>query len=130
MVNDGGGSIFSLLEHGEDRFADVHERYFGTPQDVDVAALCRPGRTTVVDEAFADAVPGEGASVAARRDLPGLVVVRSPTKTWALAGLRVGRRVLIHLNNTNPVLLADSPERSIVAAAGWEVAEDGMEFTL
>jgi pyrroloquinoline quinone biosynthesis protein B len=40
------------------------------------------------------------------------------------------RRILIHLNNTNPVLLADSRERAIVAAAGWEVAEDGMEITV
>ena len=55
-----------------------------------LAELCRPGRTVVVDEAFADAVPGEPASLAARADLPGLVVVRSLTKTWALAGLRVG----------------------------------------
>lgn len=55
-----------------------------------LAALCREGRTVVVDEAFADAVPGEPASLAARGDLPGLVVVRSLTKTWALAGLRVG----------------------------------------
>jgi pyrroloquinoline quinone biosynthesis protein B len=46
----------------------------------------------------------------------------------ALAGLRIGRRILIHLNNTNPVLLADSPERAAVAAAGWEVAADGMEI--
>ena len=52
--------------------------------------LARPGRTLVVDEAFADAVAGEPASLAARRDLPGLVVVRSLTKTWGLAGLRVG----------------------------------------
>jgi histidinol-phosphate aminotransferase len=59
----------------------VHER---------LAELCRPGRVVVVDEAFADAVPGEPASLAARADLPGLVVVRSLTKTWALAGLRVG----------------------------------------
>ncbi|HVM26486.1 MAG TPA: Rv2231c family pyridoxal phosphate-dependent protein CobC [Mycobacteriales bacterium] len=55
-----------------------------------LAELCRPGRTVVVDEAFADAVPGEPHSLAARADLPGLVVVRSLTKTWALAGLRVG----------------------------------------
>ena len=52
--------------------------------------LARPGRVLVVDEAFADAVSGEPASVAARQDLPGLVVVRSLTKTWGLAGLRVG----------------------------------------
>ncbi|CAA9309368.1 MAG: L-threonine 3-O-phosphate decarboxylase [uncultured Frankineae bacterium] len=55
-----------------------------------LAELCRPGRTVVVDEAFADAVPGEPQSLADRTDLPGLVVVRSLTKTWALAGLRVG----------------------------------------
>jgi len=44
----------------------------------------------LVDEAFADTVPGEPASLAGRRDLPGLLVVRSLTKTWGLAGLRVG----------------------------------------
>jgi histidinol-phosphate aminotransferase len=52
--------------------------------------LVRPGRVLVVDEAFADAVGGEPATLAARTDLPGLVVVRSLTKTWGLAGLRVG----------------------------------------
>lgn len=56
----------------------------------DVAALARPGRVLVVDEAFADTVPGEIGSLAARRDLPGILVVRSLTKTWGLAGLRVG----------------------------------------
>ncbi|WP_240942532.1 Rv2231c family pyridoxal phosphate-dependent protein CobC [Planosporangium thailandense] len=55
-----------------------------------VAALARPGRVLVVDEAFADTVPGEPQSLAHRRDLPGLVVIRSFTKTWGLAGLRVG----------------------------------------
>ena len=55
-----------------------------------VASLARPGRILVVDEAFADTTPGEPESLAARRDLPGLVVVRSFTKTWGLAGLRVG----------------------------------------
>ncbi len=66
-----------------------------------VAALARPGRVLVVDEAFADTVHPDGAglstrsrssplSLSHRRDLAGLVVVRSLTKTWGLAGLRVG----------------------------------------
>jgi histidinol-phosphate aminotransferase len=56
----------------------------------DLARLARPGRVLVVDEAFADTVPGEPESLAGRADLPGLLVVRSLTKTWGLAGLRVG----------------------------------------
>jgi len=42
----------------------------------------------------------------------------------------VGRKVIIHMNNSNPVLIADSPERGQAEAAGWIVGEDGMEFTL
>lgn len=52
-------------------------------------ALRRPGRVLVVDEAFADSIPGEPQSLAGDA-LPDVVVLRSLTKTWALAGLRVG----------------------------------------
>jgi histidinol-phosphate aminotransferase len=82
----------------------VHER---------LAELCRPGRVTVVDEAFMDAVPGEPHSLAGTR-LPGLVVVRSLTKTWALAGLRVGYLLaepeLVHrLREAQPLWSVSSP---------------------
>jgi histidinol-phosphate aminotransferase len=56
----------------------------------DLRALARPGRVVVVDEAFADALPGEPESLAGAADVPGLLVFRSLTKTWALAGLRAG----------------------------------------
>ncbi|MBB5918184.1 histidinol-phosphate aminotransferase [Nocardia transvalensis] len=54
-----------------------------------IRALRRPGRIVVVDEAFADAIPGEVESLAAE-SLPDVLVLRSLTKTWALAGLRCG----------------------------------------
>jgi pyrroloquinoline quinone biosynthesis protein B len=47
-----------------------------------------------------------------------------------LAGLSASRRVLIHINNTNPMLREDSPEFAEVRAAGVDVAFDGMEFSL
>jgi pyrroloquinoline quinone biosynthesis protein B len=47
----------------------------------------------------------------------------------ALDGLSA-RRLFIHINNTNPILIEDSPERARVRQAGWDVAEDGMEIKL
>lgn len=44
---------------------------------------------------------------------------------FAYAGIT--RKILIHINNTNPILRPDSPERAKVTAAGWEVATDGLE---
>jgi pyrroloquinoline quinone biosynthesis protein B len=41
-----------------------------------------------------------------------------------------GRKVLIHINNTNPILNEDSAEHRAVREAGWEIAYDGMEFNL
>lgn len=41
-----------------------------------------------------------------------------------------GRKMYIHINNTNPILQPDSAERARVLAAGWEIASDGLEITL
>ena len=47
-----------------------------------------------------------------------------------LAKLPARRKILIHINNTNPVLAEDSPERAAVAAAGITIGHDGLEFEL
>jgi pyrroloquinoline quinone biosynthesis protein B len=47
-----------------------------------------------------------------------------------LAALERPRKVLVHINNTNPILLEDSPEREQVVRAGVEVAYDGLEVDL
>lgn len=76
--------------------------------------LARPGRILVVDEAFMDAVPGEPESLAAARDVPGLLVLRSLTKTWGLAGLRIGyvlggREPLAALERAQPLWAVSAP---------------------
>lgn len=48
----------------------------------------------------------------------------------SFAPLGVRRKIFVHVNNTNPILLDDSPDRAEVAAGGWEVAFDGMEIVL
>jgi pyrroloquinoline quinone biosynthesis protein B len=71
---------------------------------------------------------GAGSKTGARM---GHMSVSGPQGTLdAFAGLDVRRKILIHLNNTNPVLLDDSAQRAIVTQAGWEVGEDGMEIRL
>lgn len=57
-------------------------------------------------------VGGDDGTLAAFRDCP------------------IPHRILIHINNSNPILLDDSPEHAAVLAAGWRVGEDGMEITL
>jgi pyrroloquinoline quinone biosynthesis protein B len=56
-------------------------------------------------------IDGSDGSIAALKDLP-------------------ARRIFVHINNTNPILVDGSPERLSVEAAGWEVAWDGMEVVL
>jgi pyrroloquinoline quinone biosynthesis protein B len=61
----------------------------------------------------------------------GHMSVSGPNGTMAAFNrIDVGRKILLHINNTNPILLDDSPERAEVVAAGWEVAYDGMEIRL
>ncbi|MFI1012132.1 Rv2231c family pyridoxal phosphate-dependent protein CobC [Streptomyces sp. NPDC020965] len=105
-LRDAGHAVARLLLREEDGFrldpAAVPDSadlvMIGNPTNptsvlhraADIVSLARPGRLLVVDEAFMDAVPGESESLADRTDVPGLVVLRSLTKTWGLAGLRIG----------------------------------------
>jgi 2-succinyl-5-enolpyruvyl-6-hydroxy-3-cyclohexene-1-carboxylate synthase len=66
VLNDGGGGIFSLLEQGAPAHAVAFERVFGTPQDVDLAALCAAVGVPHVRagvEGIANAVRGTGVRV-------------------------------------------------------------------
>ncbi len=61
----------------------------------------------------------------------GHMSVSGPDGTMAaFEKLGVKRKIFVHMNNTNPILLADSPERAAIAEAGWEAASDGMEIRL
>ncbi|MGK5627403.1 Rv2231c family pyridoxal phosphate-dependent protein CobC [Streptomyces sp. URMC 123] len=98
-----------------------------------LAALARPGRVLVVDEAFMDAVPGERESLASRTDLPGLVVLRSLTKTWGLAGLRIGYvlaepRVIGALERAQPLWPVSTPALAAAeACCGPEALAEASE---
>ncbi len=48
----------------------------------------------------------------------------------AFAGLRIGAKVFVHMNNSNPVVDAEHPAHRTVRDAGWIVAHDAMEFSL
>jgi pyrroloquinoline quinone biosynthesis protein B len=48
----------------------------------------------------------------------------------AFAPLGVRRKIFVHVNNSNPMILESSPERLAVEAAGWQVAYDGMSIEL
>lgn len=102
--------------------------------------LRRPGRTLVVDEAFMDAVPGEPESLIGDSvpDLRGLLVLRSLTKTWGLAGLRAGYVVgdpdlIATLRSTQPPWSVSVPALAAMvatatSAAVAEAAAAALEF--
>jgi histidinol-phosphate aminotransferase len=111
-LRNAGHAVERVLLRAEDGFrldpalvpADADLVFVGNPTNptsvlhpaADIAALAREGRTTVVDEAFSDTTyksempEREPESLASVTHLPGLVVLRSLTKTWGLAGLRIG----------------------------------------
>jgi pyrroloquinoline quinone biosynthesis protein B len=100
--------------------------------DDDVLARFEASDLVLVDGTFwrEDELAVLGISERRAADM-GHVPLSGPGGTLeALAGLRRPRKVLVHINNTNPILLEDSPERDAVVRAGVEVAYDGLEVHL
>jgi pyrroloquinoline quinone biosynthesis protein B len=89
------------------------------------------GATVVLfDGSFwsSDELPRLGLGAARAEDMAHQPVGGPGGSLAALADLPIARRVLTHLNNSNPLLRGSSEECASVARAGWEVAHDGMEI--
>ena len=100
--------------------------------DDEVLARLAASDLVLVDGTFwrDDELARLGISARSAREM-GHVPLSGPGGTLeALAGLQRPRKALVHINNTNPVLLEDSPEREAVLRAGVEVAYDGLEVQL
>jgi pyrroloquinoline quinone biosynthesis protein B len=100
--------------------------------DDDVVARFAASDLVLVDGTFwrEDELARLGISDRSARDM-GHVPLSGPDGTLeVLAGLARPRKALVHINNTNPILLEDSPERDEVVRAGVEVAYDGLEVEL
>jgi pyrroloquinoline quinone biosynthesis protein B len=77
-----------------------------------------------------DELAGLGISARSARDMGHLPLSGPGGTLETLAALERPRKALVHINNTNPILLEDSPERAAVLRAGVEVAYDGLEVEL
>lgn len=89
------------------------------------ACLLFDGTVFTDDEMMA---AGVGVKTGARM---GHLAMSGPKGSIAgLENVKIGRRIFVHINNTNPVLDENSAEHAAVRSAGWEVAHDGMEIEL
>lgn len=73
------------------------------------------------------ATTGTGTKTGARM---GHIAMAGPGGSLARLADVKGRKVFVHINNTNPALQPDGPEAQAVAKAGWTIARDGMEFRI
>jgi pyrroloquinoline quinone biosynthesis protein B len=96
-----------------------------------VGSLFEGADLVMVDGTFwsEDELPAAGLGTGRARDMAH-VPIGGREGSLARLGSPGRRRVYTHVNNTNPVLRADSPERAALESAGWELAYDGMEIAL
>lgn len=112
----GSGSFFYYVPACARLSEDIADRLAGAP------LVFFDGTTWTDDEMLSS---GTGVKTAVR--MGHMSVSGAGGSLAAFASLGVRRKIFIHINNTNPMLLGDSPERSVSEAAGWEIAFDGME---
>jgi len=100
--------------------------------DVSLAARLRGATLLLFDGTLYtdDEMVLQGLSGKTGRRMGHLSIAGPQGSMAALAGIGAKRKVFVHINNSNPVLREDSPERRAVERAGWEVAHDGMEIEL
>ena len=77
-----------------------------------------------------DELPVQGLGTSRAEDMAHVPVGGPQGSLVALGAMPGTRRIFIHINNTNPLLREDSPERLAIVAQGWELAFDGMEIVL
>jgi pyrroloquinoline quinone biosynthesis protein B len=77
-----------------------------------------------------DELPAQGLGTKRAEDMAHVPVGGPEGSLAALQDMPRARRIFIHINNTNPLLRENGPERQAVAREGWEVAYDGMEVLL
>jgi pyrroloquinoline quinone biosynthesis protein B len=97
-----------------------------------VAAALRQAQALLVDGTFwsDDELSRLGVSSRRARQMGHLPQSGPGGMLEVLAPLTAERKILIHINNTNPILDERSPQRAILEAAGIEVARDGLEFEI
>ncbi len=114
----GGGASFFFIPGCAHLYSDLAERIRGASLVFFDGTLWRD------DELI---VAGVGAKTGRR--MGHMSISGDDGAIAGFAELGVRRKIFIHLNNTNPVLLDDSAERAAVEDAGWEVAYDGMAIS-
>jgi len=100
--------------------------------DDSVASLANDSDVLLLDGTFfdEDEMRRAGAGTATATEMGHLPVGGSQGSLARIAPIIHVERVYVHINNTNPMLLEDSPERAEVEAAGVKIGFDGMQFTL
>jgi pyrroloquinoline quinone biosynthesis protein B len=119
ILRDTAGAAMAYIPACADVTEAVRRRVAGT-------ALLLFDGTLWRDDEMIEA--GVGSKTGARMGHVSIGGANGALARWK--GTAIGRKLFIHINNTNPVLIDGSPERKTVTDAGWAIAEDGQEFTL